>query len=450
MAITTEERSMNVDFKLGDPALMPFFYKHMLPYKPLFLWLNQDQIPSKLFTHRELALTLQNDVYLRYQSFNTSEEFKKSIRDYCPSRFEIGPQYTARPRDRKTLAAGALQPQRRELVFDIDMTDYDEIRTCCSDKKICKKCWGFIAAAVKVLDHTLRETFGFKHLMWVYSGRRGIHCWISDQKALDLNDDQRRNLVNFLEVIKGGSQQSKKVSVRGKDGNDAPHPYLQETIATLSQLFPRLILYEQDCFREEKGWELLLELLPGDRGKSSLAYVLWLVLMRAIAVNSVLRTKWEADPGRSSHDKWNDLTAILHKNIDMPLGNKITHAIEDIILQYTYPRIDSEVSKHRNHLLKSPFVVHPGTGRICVPINPSMIDEFDPETVPTVNLLHSEFNQYQARKKEEGAESAGRRMEDYEHTSLAPYVEMFEKHISAIMRDNRNAKKAVRKNNLDF
>lgn len=63
-----------------------------------------------------------------------------------------------KPRDRKTLAAGVLQPQRRELVFDIDMTDYDEIRTCCTDKKICKRCWGFIAAAVKVLDVSLRGT----------------------------------------------------------------------------------------------------------------------------------------------------------------------------------------------------------------------------------------------------------------------------------------------------
>lgn len=70
------------------------------------------------------------------------------------------------------------------------------------------------------------ETFGFKHLLWVYSGRRGIHCWISDQSALDLTDDQRRALVTFLEVIKGGKEQSKKVNVRGPTGDAALHPFL--------------------------------------------------------------------------------------------------------------------------------------------------------------------------------------------------------------------------------
>ena len=66
--------------------------------------------------------------------------------------------------------------------------------------------------------------------------------------------------------------------------------------------------------------------------------------------------------------------------------------LEDIILLYTYPRIDAEVSKHRNHLLKAPFCVHPKTGRVCVPVDPERIDEFDPGSVPTVGQLLRELD----------------------------------------------------------
>ena len=65
--------------------------------------------------------------------------------------------------------------------------------------------------------------------------------------------------------------------------------------------------------------------------------------------------------------------------------------MEDIVLQYTYPRIDAEVSKHRNHLLKAPFCVHPKTGRVCVPIDPEHVEDFDPESVPTVAQLMQEL-----------------------------------------------------------
>lgn len=42
------------------------------------------------------------------------------------------------------------KPVQRELVIDIDMTDYDELRTCGSGGHICSRCWPFIAVAIQV------------------------------------------------------------------------------------------------------------------------------------------------------------------------------------------------------------------------------------------------------------------------------------------------------------
>lgn len=50
----------------------------------------------------------------------------------------------------------------------------------------------------------------------------------------------------------------------------------------------------------------------------------------------------------------------------------------EILFNYAYPRLDVEVSKHMNHLLKAPFCVHPKTGRLCVPIDPERAEDFDP------------------------------------------------------------------------
>jgi DNA primase small subunit len=94
------------------------------------------------------------------------------------------------------------------------MTDYDPIRTCCSGAGICKRCWGFIAAAVGVLHDAIRHHFGYQKLLWVYSGRRGIHLWISDPEAMDLTDDQRKALVEFLILHLGGEKGNKKLNIR--------------------------------------------------------------------------------------------------------------------------------------------------------------------------------------------------------------------------------------------
>lgn len=102
------------------------------------------------------------------------------------------------------------------------MTDYDAIRTCCSDAAICNRCWVFISVAVRVLDQAIRDQFGYKHLLWVYSGRRGIHLWISDKEAMSLTDDERKALVGWMTVIQGGKDMHKKVNVRLNMGRLPP------------------------------------------------------------------------------------------------------------------------------------------------------------------------------------------------------------------------------------
>ena len=135
----------------------------------------------------------------------------------------------------------------------------------------------------------------------------------------------------------------------------------------------------------------------------------------------------------------------------------LTAAMEDIILQYTYPRLDAEVSKRRNHLLKAPFCVHPKTGRVCVPVDPERIEEFEPETVPTVGQLMRELDASGSVDTPSGehhsgacacvsiliAVADGGENVDWEKTSLKPYVDMLDKCGMALMEQVRREKRSA-------
>ncbi|TVY13814.1 DNA primase small subunit [Lachnellula arida] len=401
--------------KPSDSDVMRSFYQRLFPWRHLFQWLNHSPTPSTDFGHREFAFTLQNDAYLRYQSFPTSDLLRKDVLRLMPSRFEIGPVYTTNPRDRKTLRkSSAFKPLAKEICFDIDLTDYDDIRTCCDKANICNKCWQFITMAVKVIDVALRDDFGFKHILWVYSGRRGAHAWVCDKKARFLDDQKRRAIAGYLEVIKGGAQSGKRVNVKRP-----LHPHVARSLEVLKSHFQTDILHDQDPWETDEKFDRLLQLLPDKN------------------LNEALRKKWSSAPGRASTSKWADIDALAKSGASKTLDAKaLLEAKQDIVLEYTYPRLDIEVSKHLNHLLKSPFVVHPGTGRVCVPINTKDLEGFDPLEVPTVTELLGEIDEWTPPE----GEKEGKAVQDWEKTSLKPYVEYFRSFVVALMKDEKDVK----------
>merc|ERR1712216_958637 len=78
-------------------------------------------------------------------------------------------------------------------------------------------------------------------------------------------------------------------------------------------------------------------------------------------------------------------------------------------------------------LLKSPFVVHPKTGRVGVPIEVDTVDTFDPFTVPSINQLMQELDEYAEKNPDEDETSGARRVKNYQKTSLVGPIATFNK-----------------------
>lgn len=336
-----------------------------------------------------------------------------------------------------------MKPVSKELVFDIDLTDYDDIRSCCEKANICGKCWSFVTMAIKVIDTTLREDFGFEHILWVYSGRRGAHAWVCDARARNLPDDRRRAIAGYLDLVRGGSSSGKRVNLKRP-----LHPHISRSLDTLKPFFARTTLVDQNTFMTPDQADRLLSLLPDK------------------ALNESLRKKWDSSPGRSSTSKWADIDALAKTGKSSTLNpTTLRDAKQDIVLEYTYPRLDSEVSKKMIHLLKSPFVVHPGTGRVCVPIDSKRAEQFDPLSVPTVTQLLSEIDKWDAEHPSSAAgasedaemdashavdgEALGssdartsRKLQDYEKTSLKPYIDYFRSFIANLLKEERSGKRS--------
>lgn len=343
------------------------------------------------------------------------------LQSRLPVKIDLGAVYNLKPRDSKKTKIFDFQAEERELVFDIDMTDYDDIRICCQGTGICPKCWPFMIVAAHILEAFLREDFGFTNILWVYSGRRGIHCWVADERARVLRQTARDSVANFINIFDGGQFKAKKVEV---DGNRGMHPSIIRSVRIIDKYFEQLMIVNQDFLGTKERIDMAINLCQDELLKRELREVLH-------------------DPKlKSSADRYIALEKISRKfyshtnrQVSKYVLNKHKYFLEEVKLQLCYPRLDINVTKGLNHLLKVPFSVHPKTGRVCVPIDFATIDTFDPFTVPTLNVLCDEVVTVTREMKSNGQEEQIKTFGSTriaERTSIAPALTVFRAFIRGI------------------
>lgn len=380
---------------------LPLYYSKLFPSSTFYKWLTYGGVDKTMGQNREISFTLEDDVYLRFQSFSEQKDLEKALRDKNPHKIDIGAIYNRNPKLHHHESTFA--PREKELVFDIDMTDYDEVRTCCQGADICNNCWLFMTLAMQILDRTLREDFGFEHILWVYSGRRGVHCWVCDAKARKLHSSARSAIANYVSVIKGGAHSSKKVSIF-----KTIHPSIKASLKILKKSFSALTLENQRILEDDKFWHGVISHCPDESSKEE---------MRKCVLSPT-----------SSEQRWTEFVDAVERLKRKNL--KCQFLVEEVMLELCYPRLDIAVTKGVQHLLKAPFCVHPKTGRVCVPIDVTNVHAFDPTKVPTVCDLFNEIDAYDANQKE--SENTSPVMKDYKKTSLAPSISLFQHFVNEL------------------
>lgn len=359
-----------------------------------------------IFSNREISFTLANDIYIRYLSFENRAEFEKEIQTKLPEKIDIGAVYDVRPRDR--LTTPVMTPVQRELVFDIDMTDYDNVRTCCGGASVCEKCWKFMAIACNVIDTTLREDFGFEHLLWVFSGRRGIHCWVCDPIARKLTDVGRGAVAEYMNILTGVGPEANLARVQ--IGNKMHHS-VKRSFKIIEPFFAKVILEDQKLFDTSDGMKKLLSLIPDAE-------------MRKEAEKSIKPAQGDSKKVWDAFCRHFEYVRTSGKGT---ASRKAKFIIEEVQLALIYPRLDIHVSKGMKHLLKAPFCIHPKSGKVCVPFRPSKVSDFNPDTVPTINLLMDEINAFDKENSEQGENIDDRtKIQDIKKTSMYKGIKIFE------------------------
>lgn len=261
---------------------------------------------------------------------------------------------------------------KKELVFDMDITDFVRFCPCEGKKQLCQVCWLHIAGAHLILNEMLQEWHGYeaRHLLWVFSGGKGLHCLVNAPHAISLGDSERMRLYDRMH-IDTCDDEGLIVKIRQFD----------------TAFLDRLMLFFVDhAFKE---CDLFTIAGPEQLGETFEAFCLRHLQKRFPALFVHVKKAWQTlqEPTNNnkkkaklvSHDtpceetlsmrKWGHLQALETMQNGRSQGCR---ASIFLMMRVLFPMVDKEPLRMM-HQIKLPFSIHSTSKNIALPIDSDAI-----------------------------------------------------------------------------
>ena len=311
---------------------MQYYYAKVCPWEVIYdLVRMRTPAGYNKTRYREFAFNLKENVMSRFNSFESALALKRYVQQHSSiTKYHLGAQYTADPKRRNS---EGVVDEFKELVFDIDLDDYSALLGSIdpSDMEACDRFWSVVGLGMDVLKHVLRARFGFRHFLVCYSGRRGAHLCVYDEKACAASNEVRSAIVSNIKF-------------------DADAADMDEVYRELIEPFWKEVAlrsYHGGGFGVFDTCDDVSAFLEGIKCKRLKDHM-------ANHVSEVGLVAWQ-------------------RMCEYSVSNRhtmawLSGALKREVARRLWPHVDTNVTTQMKHLAKGVFSVHPSTGRVCVPI----------------------------------------------------------------------------------
>ncbi len=258
---------------------------------------------------REFAFQFNDGSFMRGVFFPDENELMDFLITKAPCHVYVGARYHGASFVYKRSITD-LEWKGKEFILDLDINLQQWRRCGCQGSRYCLDCLKFLIIGSLFYHELLTTHFGFRKVQWFFSGNRGVHCWVSDDMAKNLDRTTRTAIVDYM-------------SIQGEALHRLNHELRQSITAPLLTTFFHLATLEE-----------LEELAFPDQA---------------------IRTKINA-----MRIGIQDLRA----HFPLPAPKTISRITDKILIP-----IDRPVSIDPTHLIRLPFSVNGDSNRVVRPLN---------------------------------------------------------------------------------